>query len=361
MKNFNLQSKPTNTSHSDNRKKIIRKKLKSLFNIILILVSFGILVYFCVVDNNLFNLINLFPSLNSLFIILAASLLIISWYFDSLVLYKIINSTPNTKRQKKFVVFGISVIGQYFTLLTPLGVGGQPIQVLELTKRHIDKSTALSIVTKKFFIYQTTFLIYLFISIIFSFQKVKNLPKEYIAALIIGIIFQGSIIFALFLFSTNKRFTLKIVEFFLHLLNKIRIIKDYKKILNGIDSKLDFFVKINSTITKNKLLNVKLSFYTFMQLSAILLIPFFVFQAFGEVKAQIPESIFSQMLTNTISSFTPLPGSAGTAEKSFLIMFRDYLTPQKLASAMLICRAITFYLAIIFGTVFYKIYGKLQK
>lgn len=361
MKNFNLESNLTNPTNSYNKKNSTKKRLKLLLNAILILVSFGILVYFCVIDNNLLNLINLFPSLNSRFIILSVSLLLISWYFDSLVLYSIINSTPNIKLQKRFSVFGISVIGQYFTLLTPLGVGGQPIQVLELTKRNIDKSAALSIVTKKFFIYQTTFLIYLFISTIFSFKNVKSLPNEYIAALIIGIIFQGSIILALFVFSTNKRFTLNILEFFLRIFNKLHLIKDYKKILNDTNSKLDFFIKINSTMKKNKLLNVKLCFYTFIQLSSLLLIPFFVLHAFGEVKAQIFESVFNQMLTNTISSFTPLPGSAGTAEKSFLIMFKGCLTPEKLSSAMLICRAINFYLAIIFGTVFYKIYSKLQK
>lgn len=361
MKNFNLEITPSTSSPSNNKKNSTKKKLKSLLNVILILVSFGILVYFCVVDNNLLNLINLLPSLNFVFIILAIFLLLASWYFDSLVLYHVINSTPNTKKLKKLQIFAISVIGQYFTLLTPLGMGGQPIQVLELTKRHIDKSAALSIVTKKFFIYQITFLIYLFLSVIFSFQKVKSLPKEYVVALTIGIIFQVSTVFVLLIFSSNKKFTLSIIGFFLRLCSKIHIVKDYKKTLNNIDSKLDFFLKINLAIKKDKLLNIKLCFYTFIQLSLLLSIPFFVFQAFGGTVTQIPESIFSQMLTNTISSFTPLPGSAGTAEKSFLTMFSGYLTIQKLSGAMLICRAITFYLAIIFGTIFYKIYSKCQK
>ncbi len=361
MKNFNLKLESINSSNTYSKKKITKRKIKSLLNVCLILVSFGILVYFCVVDNNLLNLINLFPSLNLEFIALAIFLFLLSWYFDSLVLYNIINSTPHTQLQKRFSVFVVSVIGQYFTLLTPLGIGGQPIQVVELTKRNIDKSASLSIVTKKFFIYQITFLIYLFLSIIFSFQKVKSLPTEYIAALIIGIVFQGAMIFSLFLFSTNKKLTLNIIDFFLRLFCKIHIVKDYKSTLKDLNSKLDFFVQINSKMKKNKFLNIKLCFYTFIQLSALLSIPFWVFQAFGEVKAQILESIFSQMLTNTISSFTPLPGSAGTAEKSFLTIFSGYLTPHKLSSAMLICRSITFYLAIIFGTIFYKIYSKIQK
>ncbi len=53
-----------------------------------------------------------------------------------------------------------------------------------------------------------------------------------------------------------------------------------------------------------------------------------------------------------ISSYTPLPGAAGAAEGSFLVIFQMFFDDGVIKKAMLLWRLITYYSSIIVGAFF---------
>lgn len=341
-----------------NKEKIIKlcksQKTKVFVSTALFLSSVGILVYFCVADDNLLKLTEILPHLNFYWLAAAFLSMVLSWYFDS----KVIRETAALvyfKNHSHMFFFRITMIGQYFTSLTPLGAAGQPMQVVELYKNKIPKRTALIIMTRKFFIYQSTLAVYSLIVSVLYYTHLKCACPELTVFLLIGIMFQCFIVILILLFTINKTFVLNIFKFFLILLSKIKVIKNCNEILSNTESKLDFFVRSNKFINKNKKANLKLYWYTFLQITFLFLIPFFIYKSFNHQGMQIFDMVCTQSVVNTISSFTPLPGSAGTAEKGFLVLFGSFFLASEIAAAMILCRVINFYSCIIFGMLFYKI------
>ncbi len=339
-----------------NIKKLIKnKKTKIAINLFLVLISFGTLFYFCLQNNNLINLIYLLPHLNLMYLQIAFLCMILSWYFDSLIIKELTKETCN-QNYKNIFFFKITMVGQYFTTITPLGVAAQPMQILELGRYGINKGTAISLLLRKFYIYQLSLLIYSVTSTFLYYWRIKNYHVDYLCPLIlVGILFQGTIIFLILLFSLNKNLTLNISKLSINLLYKLKIVKNKDKTLDSLVYKLEYFITNNKNLSKNKKLNLKLFIFTFFELTFTFLITFFIFKTFNHSSCPILSMTYTQNVTTTISSFTPLPGSAGTSENMFLVLFKPFFYENEIVTAMIIYRFISFYFALIPGIIFYKV------
>ncbi len=337
------------------KKNIKNKKFKTIINLVLMLVSFGILFYFCFQNNNLLNLINTLPRLNKIYLQIAFLCIILSWIIDSQIIKSLALEIEN-KNYKNILFFKITMIGQYFTVVTPLALAAQPMQILEFSKYGIDKSNATALFIRKFYIYQLCLVIYSLLSFILCFKQIENQKLDFLYPLIItGILFQGSVSLMIILFSIKKNFILYTSKFAIKTLYSLKIIKDKNKAKENFKQKLDCFLESNKSLSKNKKLNFKIYTFTFLELAFTFLITFFIFKAFNHSDSPIVTMAYTQNLTTTISSFTPLPGSAGTTENIFLILFKPFFYETEIIQAMILFRFISFYFALLPGIIFYKI------
>ncbi len=343
-----------------NIKKLIKnnmqnKKIKTAINIVLILISLGTLLYFCFQNNNLINLFYILPYLNYIYLQFAFLCVILSWYFDSLIIKKLTHELCQ-KTYTNILFFKITMIGQYFTVITPLGVAAQPMQILEFNKYGLNKNNSASLLLRKFYMYQLCLLIYSLISSFLYYWRIKNYHLDRLfLPILIGILFQGALVFLVILLSIGKNLILKISNFWVDALCKLKIIKNKEKTMNNLVQKLDYFITNNKNLSKNKMLNFKLFTLTFLQITFSLLITFFIFKTFNHRSFPIVSMTYTQNVTTTICSFTPLPGSAGTAENTFITLFKPFFYENEIMQAMIIYRFISFYFALIIGIIFYKI------
>ena len=329
-------------------------KWNKIANIVMLIISIGILVYFCISGNNLILLIEALPKLNYFWLSIAIFSMFASWFFDSLVLREILSDIHH-KKYSKFLSFQLTMTGQYFSAITPLGIAGQPMQILYLTKRGISAGMAISILVRKFLIYQTSMSLYSLLVIIAKFSMFSSRIPGFIPLTLIGFISQCLIVSLLILFYINKKFTVKIISVFSNLLSKIKIIKSPDKFKKQTEEQLNLFVQNNDSMRKNKLLTAKLYLFTLVQFTLLFIIPFFIFKAFNHSGAPIIDMISTQAFVTMISSYTPLPGAAGTSEGSFIMLFQTFFNKDSLPLAMILCRLITYYSNIIIGFVAIKI------
>ena len=101
---------------------------KKVFNISLLCLSFGMIIYFCVKDNNLAILIQSFSSLNFFWLIPAVLLIAGVWALEALLYHLIVNSVyPGQYSWKE--AFRVTMVGQYFSAVTPFGQAGKATPV----------------------------------------------------------------------------------------------------------------------------------------------------------------------------------------------------------------------------------------
>ena len=239
--------------------------------------------------------------------------------------------------------------GKYYDGITPSAIGGQPFQIYYLTKSGINAGKSTSIAITCFFLTQFTFSVtaITFMSVfgnsIPSISQQEGLLITGCIGAVLATLVPVLMIFASFIPKTAKR----ICDFFIRLLVKIKIVKDYDK---ARESALDYIdnysnsVKHMSTMKGTLTINFLLSVLgTFANAS----IPYFVILCCG---AELPyvEVITMCLLTYSTVAFIPTPGSSGAAEAGFYIVFQ-ILSGGFLFMGMLLWRFISFYVVLLIG------------
>ena len=331
-----------------------------IFQIALFLLSIGMLVYFCISDNNLVTLLQSLPSLNFFWLFCAVACVGLTWAMDSLVIHALVSQAYDAKYRKKDA-FKVTMVGQYFNSVTPYAVGGQPMQLLALTRQGVTSGIAISALVCKFLVYQTSITLYSLLVIVVKYQFFSSQIQAFMALAFIGFLCQAGIVVFVFFFTHNRIVTTKIIDGLLWLLSKLHIVKKPEETGKKVKDQLEFYIQNNKAMQGNRRMSIRIYGYTLIQLTALFSVPFFIYKAFHNPGFPVFDMISAQSFVTMISTYTPLPGAAGAAEGSFLMLFQMFFQPEVIKQAMLLWRLLAYYSCIIVGAFFAGIGNKNAK
>lgn len=340
---------------NQNRSKASKRFQWALFAVTLIL-----LAYFCISDNNLVTLLHSLPTLNLFWLICAMACVVLNWVLDSSVIKTLLSASFDADYGFRRA-FRVTMVGQYFNSVTPYSLAGQPMQLLALTRQGVSSGTALSLLVRKFLLYQTTITCYSLAVIVMKYSFFQSRIQNFMALAFIGFIAQAAIVIVLLLFTRSPHFMTKLINGVVWLLTKIHFVKNPEEIGKKIRNQLEFYLQSNKMMQGDRKMRVKTYVYTFVQLTALFSVPFFLYKAFHNQGFPIVNMIAAQSFVTMISSYTPLPGAAGAAEGSFLIIFQLFFHQNIIRQAMLLWRLITYYSCIIVGAFYAGLENKQEK
>ena len=333
---------------------------QKIFNSILLLFSIGFLIYFCVVDDNLFVLLSSISTLQPVWLIAACLSMLLFWMIDANLLY-LITSLVYPGRYQRKSAFKVTMVGQYFNAISPFAVAGQPMQIVTMLRQGISAGVAFSILVQKFLIYQTTLTAYSLLVILFKYSFFQSQFPGFMLLALIGFAVQSFVVVMLLLFSLNRKFTTKMIHLIFSLLARLHIIKHPEQTSEKVKVQLEFYLDNNKAMSQNYRMTIKLYSLTFLQLTAMYIIPFLIYKAFHNTGFPVIDMICAQSFVSMIASYTPLPGASGTSEGSFLVIFDLFFSNGATKQAMLLWRFITYYSCIIVGSVFAGFESKKEK
>lgn len=321
-----------------------------IFNIIIIILSAAIFLYFLVFSHGIGYLIEQLKNLNYIWILLAVFSMFMYWAIESSILNIFTQSI--SFRQKFIDSFKITMVGQFFNSITPFASGGQPAQLYFMMKRGIKAGSASSILTMKLIVYQGVLTLYSLIAIILKFTFFKENLPDFFYISIIGFLINTGVILFLIMASVNTKVTKAILKVIFTFLNKIRLVKDVEKRLSKLEEELSNFHENAVEMSKNLEILIKCTVLTFVQLTSYFVIPYFIYRAFNMNSASFWNMIAAETFLNMIVSVIPLPGASGGSEGGFYLLFGLFFNPATIMPAVLLWRIITYYSCIAFGSIF---------
>lgn len=328
-----------------------KTRAQKIFQAVLFALTLGMLVYFCVSGNNLAVLIQSLPKINLFWILCAAASVVLNWIMDSMVIHTLIfHSSGGSYGFGR--AFRVTMVGQYFNSVTPYALAGQPMQLMALLGQGVPSGIAVSTLVRKFLTYQTSITVYSLLVILVKYPFFRSKIQGFMALAFVGFLYQAAIVVALILFSYSPGFITRIIRAVIWLLTRARLVKKPEETSQKVRSQLEFFLENNRAIRGNRLLEVKLYGFTLIQLTALFLVPFFIYKAFHNPGAPVFDMIAAQSFVTMISGYTPLPGAAGAAEGSFLVIFQIFFAPGVIQQAMLLWRLLAYYSCIVVGAFF---------
>ncbi len=321
------------------KKKILGNVLKYSIFVILIIVTFSIVFK----QNDFGTFIDNLKHANPLYITLGICCMFVFLLAEALNVRLILKNLGDklTLRQ----VFRYSLIGFFFSSITPSSTGGQPAQIYFMNKDDIPVPHSTLALLVELMGYQFALGLLAFIGFFLNFNiivhKLGNL--RYLVFLGIGI--NLVIVSALMVVIFSKKLALKIVSGITKLLRFFKYSK-VDKFEQAFQDQIEEYHRCSIYLKENKSILVRVLFTNIIQLTAYHAVPYFVYLSFGLSGSGAITIVSMEAVLYVAVASLPFPGAVGVSEGSFMIMFKMFFG-ELLGSAMIISRGINFYLFVL--------------
>ena len=281
---------------------------------------------------------------------------------DTLFISLILKMT--TKKFRLGLSYKSSVIGKYYEAITPFSAGGQPAQIVYLSKRNVSPGVATSVPIIRIVLINFATI---FVSIFLFVVHVPNITggNGFIDILIgvleilayIGLIINTLYFLAVFIIANSKVLGRSLARMMVKVGYKLRIFKDYRSAYKKIITQVTEYRGSVDYLKRNipgLLLSIVL---VLIEILALATIPFFVtlsltditFVTNSDMLAFWVECLIKYYICFFASAYIPLPGGTGMMEIAFVILFSSVIGPNFVAWGFLIWRLVSYYSNIIQG------------
>lgn len=326
---------------------------KVIIRSVLLLVLTVFLFYYILKDN--FNeSIRLLISSNFFYVFLAILMFSISFLIDNYIFKTLINRHKKDYSLKSSLE--LSIMTRFFNGITPFSLGGQPLQVYELSKDDVKITDGILVITEMFIIHEITITILTIAAIILKF--VFNFtPSNFLWTLtIIGLIFNLSGLLITMFVSLKINSAKKIGRGIIKFLNRIHIVKDKEKSIDNFSNKCNEYAKGFKDLIKNKKLIIKCVSLNIINLTVFFSIAFFAILAIDNtIHINVIYSIVLSILVYISATFVPIPGGSVGAEYAYVNYFALVIPDNIVVTSLILWRFISYYLPMIIGGIVFNI------
>lgn len=328
--------------------------IKNLKKNAFLLVAITFIVLFFVMKDDFANIVSALLKINFWWFLIALLCYGLYLIFKSLALRLTVREEKKDYTLMEAVKH--NMITQFFNGVTPFSTGGQPMEVYMLKEKGIRYATGTNIIIQNFVFYQTALVLFGILAVglnyIFHiFEKVTLLQQ----LILIGFLINTVVAVALFLIMFAKKLNVFLIQKGIHLLSKMKIIKDSETAEAKWLNRLETFHQSASHLKENKWLFFQGVFYQGISLAFYYIIPLFLaFSMHNYTSLNPMTAIVASAYVLIIGAFVPIPGASGGIEYGFLAFFGTFISGSTLPAMLLIWRFITYYLGMIVGAVIFS-------
>lgn len=305
-------------------------------------------------SDDLFNLFEIIKKINTDYIIVALAFIFIFWFLEAAMIYSLI--TKFTDHKRGLVTFWLAVkvtmIGQYYSNITPLASGGQPAQLYVLKDSDISLSNGTAILISKFLFFQIGVTIYSLILALYKIKLLININNGASVFIFTGLTINTVMLSAIVLIAFNQQVLLKLCSFLLNILYKMHLVKDVNKLMNKTEKFISDYKDSISKLNEDYSYTIKMFVITFIQLTVFFSITYLVYKSLNLSESSILDIICLQSFLYMAVSFIPTPGTAGASEIGFVLLLGHLFSPKIISTALLLWRGISFYFSLVFSGLF---------
>lgn len=252
-----------------------------------------------------------------------------------------------------------TIIGQYYSFLTPFASGGQPMQLYHMGKDKLPMGGATAVLVSKFLLFQITVTLY---SMLLFFVRVPHVLSNLSPAtsfVLLGLTINTIGLTAIILMAFKPHTVSKVGHFVIEGLYRFRLLKHKEKAYDRLGHITDEYHDAMMDMLKDWKNTLSLFGLSILQLTVFFSITYCVYLSLGLRGASFIEIISLQAMLYMAVSFVPVPGTAGASEVGFSLLLGSIFTSHLVAMAILLWRGISFYFGLIFCGLF-TLYVHLQ-
>lgn len=325
----------------------MKKGTKGLINLAIIVVTLGVVLLVGFQGNSWQDVITAVTSLSPEWL----ALCLVAWLayigFDALSMYLFLKLSGHPIPYWR--AYYTSIIGLYYSNITPGATGGQPMQVYSLSQCGVPVGVGTSSITVKFTTLQSA-LVIMGAALWITFPEFVNTQTQgFTVFLRLGTFINSLAVVLVVLLAVNKTLVRGLLHGIVNLLTKIHIVKHPDQVHAKCDDTMASFHASVYMLRHEKLHLLLQMLLSIAQMTCLMLVVVFVYHAFGLSGCSDLKLITLGLMLYMSVSYTPLPGASGMQEGGFAIFFAGIFPETTLFTALLLWRFFTYYISLIVG------------
>ena len=322
-----------------------KKIKKTIRNLIVFVLLIGLTFYLIFKDQNVLEILKIALSVKKRYILVAIIAMCLYLLGETINITRILKELGEKSTFLRNIKY--TLIGFFFSSITPAASGGQPMEIYYMHKEKIavaNSTLALLVHLTSFQIVTITLGI---ISTVLHFEIVKS---GLIYLVIIGILLNSSALALLAISIFSKRLSKGLINFAVKVLKFFKIPNIEKK-QESLEKELEKYQESAVYIKEHKKLMIKTLATTFVQIIIYYSIPYWVYLAFGFTSYNFLQIVTLQAMLYATVSGIPSPGAVGVSEGAFIEIFKGVFPTAMINSAILLNRGASFYLFVIISAI----------
>lgn len=341
--------------------------LKYLLYIFVVLIATAISLVVSLWGDKFGAVVDAFSKADWRYILIIIAIVLFSYLIDGFIIWAFCRLY--TRQYKLHQGFATSLVGQFYSDVTPGASGGQVMQIYTLKSQGIQVSNAASIMVMWFILYQSALIIFDLVAYGVEWNQImaiKNidipmndggvLTLPLLPFIILGFLLNLSVIAMLFIMSYSHKFHNFILHYAIGFLGKIHLVKNPDKTRENLRIQVENF-KIELRRLQANIPIVILQIILFLLLLfSRYCIPYFAGAAlhgFGEDAAfsfkDMMDASFLSAFHQMVTGLIPIPGSAGVSELFYYYLFNNYFGNNEavVSATQILWRTATFHIMLV--------------
>ena len=312
-----------------------------LFFVILIVITFGLIFK----DQDMSQIETIISNVKLQYVALGILAMCLYFFCEAFNIKRILKAFGEKITMLKSIKY--TLIGFFFSAITPAATGGQPVEVYYMHKDKLSTTYSITALLVQLCCFQ---IVTISLGIIAAIINYDILQDGIVFLFMLGITINGIALTLMLISLFSKKISRKIINLVIKILKLFK----YKKLeekKSELEKGLEKYHAGSELIKKNKLIFFRSLGVVFLQIIVYYSVPFFVYKAFGLSGYNMFEIITIQALLYSAVSGIPLPGAVGISEGVFLKIYGAIFGTALLGSATLLNRGINFYLFVVISAI----------
>lgn len=317
------------------------KNKKLIWEILFLLLVFGITVYMVFRGEDLKQTLAVIGQVRKIYLIPAVLCVVFFIWGESIIIYYMMGTLQ--VRLKKWTCFLFSSIGFFYSCITPSASGGQPAQVYYMRQKDIPVPVSALVLMVVTITYKAVLVLIGLGLMVFGQELLHTYLQEALPVFYLGIGLNVICVAALVVLVFHNSLARAMMSRGLALLERIHLLRYKESRHDRLDSGMEKYRETAEYFKTHKLVVLNVLGITFAQRFALFLSTYFVYRAFGLQGVSCMTITLLQAAISVSVDMLPLPGGMGISEKLFLTVFASVFTGQQLLPGMILSRGLSYY------------------
>lgn len=262
-------------------------------------------------------------------------------FFEGMAVIRVASRLGYRRSPARGTVYGAADV--YFSAITPSATGGQPVCAWFMIRDGIPAATTTVTLLITLVMYTLSLLLSGIFAMLFFFPVFLAFSTLAKVMIILGafiLLFLGLFFLMLLI---KPRILSRICNAFLHLLEKIRLVRAAEKLQGKLDTVMEEYELCSKMLLGKGRVLLESFFWNLCQRLSYYLVSFLVFLAVGRGASAGGKASVIQCLACVGSNCIPIPGAMGAADYMLLDGFSQLMSRDAAITMEMLCRGLTFY------------------